>query len=50
MQKAMFAVGMPLQKAAASPYSFARGAATEAAALRAQVQQLQAELAAVRAA
>ena len=49
MQKAMAAVGMP-QKAAASPYSFARGAATEAAALRAQVQQLQAELAAARAA
>lgn len=50
MQKAMAAVGMPTQKSAASPYSFARGAAEEAAALRAQVQQLQAELAAVRAA
>ena len=50
MQKAMAAVGMPPQGGAASPYSFARGAAEEAAALRAQVQQLQAELAAARAA
>jgi Cys/Met metabolism PLP-dependent enzyme len=50
MQKATAAVGMAPQKGAASPYSFARGAAEEAATLRAQVQQLQAELAAVRAA
>lgn len=50
MQKAMQRVGMPLEQGPASPHDFARGAAAEAAALRAQVQQLQAELAAAQAA
>lgn len=50
MQKAMVAAGMPPEESLASPYSFARGAAAEAADLRAQVAQLQAELATARAA
>lgn len=50
MQGAMVAGGMPPERGPASPHTFARGAAAEAASLRAQVQQLQAELAALRAA
>ena len=50
MGKAMAATGMQPRMGPASPYTFARGAAAEAATLRAQVQQLQAELATVRSA
>jgi hypothetical protein len=50
MGKAMVAAGLPPQMGPTSPYTFAQGAAVEAATLRAQVQQLQAELATVRAA
>jgi len=49
MQKAMTKVGMPLEQGPSSPFQHKPPAGSEAAALRAQVQALQAELASLRA-
>lgn len=48
MQKAMDKVGMRTKRGVPAPHDATRGAAAEANALRAQVRQLQAELAHLR--